>query len=115
MQWNPDKVCFREDYHNYKGWHSILCLMFVNSFSMFVDGEVGHPGRQSDSALSEHNWMFHQIHNNVEGWLGEGGLMIGDLFPMPAQTVNTFSILRSPPLVSTSNRRLGGGRIDGIS
>jgi hypothetical protein len=49
VPWVPDKARHREDYHNYKGWYSILCLMFVDSFYMFVDGEVGHPGRQSDS------------------------------------------------------------------
>ncbi len=37
LAWDNSK--HREDYHNYKGWHSLLCLMFVNSFHMFVDGE----------------------------------------------------------------------------
>ena len=44
VPWQPDQACTREDYHNYKGWHSVLCLMFVDSFYMFVDGEIGHPG-----------------------------------------------------------------------
>ncbi len=30
-----------------------MCLMFVNSFYMFVDGEVGHPCCQSNSAVLE--------------------------------------------------------------
>ncbi len=51
VPWTPSPASHREDYHNYKGWHSILCLMFVDSFYMFVDGEVGHPGRQSDAAI----------------------------------------------------------------
>ena len=78
VPWTPQIGKFREDYHNYKGWHSILCLMFVDSFYMFMDGEVGHPGRQSDSAISEFSWMFHQIRENKDLWLGEGGRMIGD-------------------------------------
>jgi hypothetical protein len=52
VPWVQDNSKHREDYHNYKGWHSLLCLMFVNSFHMFVDGEIGHPGRQSDSTAS---------------------------------------------------------------
>eukprot|EP00961_Rhodomonas_salina_P046688 626612-Rhodomonas_salina.1 len=39
VPWTPDQARYREDYHNYKGWHSILCLMFIDSFYMFVDGE----------------------------------------------------------------------------
>jgi hypothetical protein len=37
VPWTPDRARHREDYHNYKGWHSIACLMFVDSFYMFVD------------------------------------------------------------------------------
>eukprot|EP00961_Rhodomonas_salina_P209656 2830544-Rhodomonas_salina.1 len=44
---------------------------------MFVDGEVGHPGRQSDSAISKFSWMFQQIRDNPDLWLGEDGLVIG--------------------------------------
>jgi len=78
VPWQPDTARFREDYHNYKGWHSVLCLMFVDSYYMFVDGEVGHPGRASDSSVADHSWMFYQLRHNREEWLGEGGLVIGD-------------------------------------
>eukprot|EP00961_Rhodomonas_salina_P137340 1847593-Rhodomonas_salina.1 len=26
VPWTPEKGRHSEDYHNYKGWHSILCL-----------------------------------------------------------------------------------------
>jgi hypothetical protein len=78
VPWTPDTARHREDYHNYKGWYSILCLMFVDSFHMFVDWEVGHLGRQSDSAILNHSWLFHEIRNNRQAWLGEGWLVIRD-------------------------------------
>ncbi len=38
VPWAPDPVCFQEDSHNCKAFklHSIVCLMFVDSFYMFV-------------------------------------------------------------------------------
>ena len=78
VPWQPDEGSTREDYHNYKGWYSVLCLMFVDSFYMFVDGEVGHPGRQSDSAISEFSWLLGEIRENKEEWLGKDGMIIGD-------------------------------------
>jgi hypothetical protein len=52
--------------------------MFVDSFYMFINGEVGHPGFQSDTVVSYHSWMIAEIHKVMEGWLGAGGLMIGN-------------------------------------
>ena len=78
VPWTPDCARHREDYHNYKGWHSILCLMFVDSFYLFIDGEVGHPGRQSDSAVSEYSWLFAKIREDPQAWLGKDGIMVGD-------------------------------------
>jgi len=78
VPWTPDCAHTREDYHNYKGWHSILCLMFVDSYYMFVDGEVGHPGRQSDSAISEFSWLLNEMREHREEWLGKDGIVIGD-------------------------------------
>jgi hypothetical protein len=49
--------------------------MFVDSFYMFVDREVGHPGRKSDSAISEFSWMFSQIKQDRNA---ENGIIIGD-------------------------------------
>ena len=66
VPWVPDDARFREDYHNYKGWFSLLCLMFVDSFYMFVDAEIGHPGRASDMSITEHSWLLNQIHENRE-------------------------------------------------
>jgi hypothetical protein len=42
-----------EEFHNYnKGWYNVLCVAAVNSLYMFVDAEVGHPGRASDSHVT---------------------------------------------------------------
>ncbi len=44
VPWTPYTSRYQEDYHNYKGWHSILCLimMFVDSFYMFLS--MGNSG-----------------------------------------------------------------------
>jgi hypothetical protein len=44
VPWKPDDARYREDFHNYKGWHSILVVAFVNSFYMFSGMEIGWAG-----------------------------------------------------------------------
>ena len=78
VPWVPNDARFHEDYHNYKGWYLLSCLMFVNSFYMFVDAEIGHPGRASDVSIAEHSWILNQIRANRELWLGHDGILIGD-------------------------------------
>jgi hypothetical protein len=46
-----------EDYKNYKGWHSLLTLAFVNGAYMFEEAEIGHAGRNGDPTLLETSWF----------------------------------------------------------
>ena len=46
-----------EDYKNYKGWHSLLSLAFVNGAYMFEEAEIGYPGRNGDPTLLENSWF----------------------------------------------------------
>lgn len=66
------------DYRNYKGWESILLLAFVNSFHLFVDGDVGAPGRAGDNTVLAQSWMMQQVGENPESWLGPGGMIAAD-------------------------------------
>mmetsp|Transcript_26141 Transcript_26141/g.73206 ORF Transcript_26141/g.73206 Transcript_26141/m.73206 type:complete len:162 (-) Transcript_26141:86-571(-) len=49
VPWQPDDVEFAEHFHNYKGWYNILVVGLVNNHYMFMDAEVGRPGRMANS------------------------------------------------------------------
>jgi hypothetical protein len=66
------------DYRNYKGWYSILVLGFVNSFHLFVDGDVGYPGKAGDNTVLRHSWLLSQITADPDAWLGRDGVILGD-------------------------------------
>jgi len=76
VPWQPDSLEFMEDFHNYKGWYSILVVAVVNNFYMFVDSEVGNPGRMSDPMRE--SFFFQDMKRDREGWLGPNELMITD-------------------------------------
>ena len=84
VPWQPDDARMREDYHNYKGWYSLSCMMFVNSYYLFVDGEVGHPGRASDQTILGNSWLVTQFRAFADSWFGlshdgrNTGFLIGD-------------------------------------
>ena len=42
----------KEDFHNYKGWHSTLLVAFVDSAYLFRGASVGYAGRTCDK------WVF---------------------------------------------------------
>ena len=42
----------KNEYRNYKGWHSIMAVAFVDSYYRFFDLDVGAPGRSGDLLLS---------------------------------------------------------------
>ena len=67
-----------EDYKNYKGFHSILALAFVNSFYLFVDADVGFPGRAADNTVLARSSLMESIKEDPEKWLGEGGCIAAD-------------------------------------
>ena len=58
--------------------------MFVNSFYLFVDGEIGAPGRASDISIAEHSYMLGLIRADSNAWLGvdddgeQHGFVLGD-------------------------------------
>jgi len=78
VPWQPDTELFMEHFHNYKGWYSILVVAVVNSFYMFVDADVGRPGRMSDSTACQLSNFHHQISLDREKWLGPSGVLISD-------------------------------------
>ena len=100
VPWIPDDVSCREDYHNYKGWYSLSCLMFVDAFYLFVDGDIGHPGRAGDSSIAEYSWLMEQIRENRDAWLGEGGFVIGD------GGFGNFDFLMAPFANASTNREV---------
>ena len=78
IPFHPTCAATTMDYHNYKGWKSILCVAFVNSFHLFVDGDVGHPGRAGDNTVLRTNPLMEAIAADPDAWLGPGGLIVGD-------------------------------------
>lgn len=46
-----------EDYKNYKHWHSLLTLAFVNGAYMFEEAEIGHCGRNGDPTILASSWL----------------------------------------------------------
>ena len=101
VPYQPPSKVFMEDYHNYKGWYSILVVAVVNSFYMFVDAEVGNPGRMSDSTATLASDFYQNILNDREGWLGPTGLLISDgafsagdfvLTPFPGNNLNNRQV-----------------------
>jgi hypothetical protein len=78
VPWAPDNNEYREDYHNYKGWHSILVIAFVSSFYMFQGVEIGWPGRNCDTRVTSRCSYFKKIARNPEKYLGKDGFGLGD-------------------------------------
>ena len=71
-------MAHRSEYRNYKGWYSILCVAFVSPFHLFIDGDVGYPGRAGDNTVLNNSPLMDAIHADPEAWLGRDGLIIGD-------------------------------------
>ena len=66
------------DYRNYKGWYSILAVAFVNSYHLFVDADVGFPGKAGDNTVLNHSWLLSQIKADPTAWLGPDGVILAD-------------------------------------
>ena len=66
------------DYRNYKGWTSILVLAWVNSFHLFVEGDVGAAGRAGDNGVLAGSWFMQQVRADPEAWLGKDGVIAAD-------------------------------------
>jgi hypothetical protein len=73
-----------DDYRNYKGWHSILVLAFVNSFHLFVSADIGWPGRAGDGTALKYSKFMEAVRQDRQSWigddviLGDGGASDGD-------------------------------------
>ena len=76
----PDlRITHEDNYRNYKGWGSTLVVAFVNAFHLFVDVDVGFPGRSGDNTVLNHySWIMDQIKADPEAWLGKDGVVLGD-------------------------------------
>ena len=70
VPFRPDDAATAVDYRNYKGWTSILAVAFVNSFHLFVDGDVGAPGRAGDNTVLKDSWLMNAIKADRDAWLG---------------------------------------------
>jgi hypothetical protein len=66
------------DYRNYKGWHSILTVAFVDSFYRFFTVDVGYPGRAGDNTVLARNRWMEKVTDDPDMWLGVGGVVLGD-------------------------------------
>ena len=59
VPYTPNSGECEEDFKNYKGWTSLLCIAFVNSFYLFVDIDVAWPGRMHDKTciwIEKNGW-----------------------------------------------------------
>eukprot|EP00873_Tetraselmis_striata_P009068 jgi/Tetstr1/429332/TSEL_019250.t1 len=91
VPWQPDCEHYMEDFHNYKGWYSILVV------AMFVVAEVGRPGRMSDSTATQLSSFYQGMFEDKEGWLGPDSLLISD----GACCLATPDLIPSTPTATT--------------
>ena len=78
IPFKPKNKQLAVEYRNYKGWHSILAVAYVDSFYRFFDIDVGYPGRAGDNTVLQHNWLLKAIKADRDKWLGPGGVVLGD-------------------------------------
>lgn len=53
----PRDASTAEDYKNYKHWHSMLTLAFVNGAYLFEEAEIGYSGRNGDPTVFANSWL----------------------------------------------------------
>jgi hypothetical protein len=70
----------KDVYRNYKGWHSILLVAYVNSMHLIVNPFVAGTGRTSDNGALKWCAFLQKLQNPEERvkWLGQDGLVAGD-------------------------------------
>ena len=74
----PQIEKFRNEYKNYKGWMSVLVLAFVNSFHLFVEADVGYPGKSGNNSVLGQSRFLEKINLARKDWLGEDGVIAAD-------------------------------------
>ena len=67
IPYKPNNGEFEADYKNYKQWTSLLCIAFVNSYHLFVDIDVGWPGRWHDKTCSDNSYFWLDMHRQRGG------------------------------------------------
>jgi hypothetical protein len=85
----PYKPNFGEheaDFKNYKQWTSLLCIAFVNSQHLFVDIDVGWPGRWHDKTCADNSRFWLQMHRDRDAWMGSDGVILADSAWSPGST-----------------------------
>ena len=78
LAFKPKNAIVASDYRNFKGWTSILCVAFVDSFYRFFDVDVGYPGKAGDNTVLRNNWFMLEISKDHDKWLGTDGVILGD-------------------------------------
>ena len=88
IAYQPRKGEYEQDYKNYKTWTSLLCIGIVNAFHLFIDIDVGWPGRLHDKTCTDHSNVWHEMHMNRKLWLGEDGVALADTAWVEAQNLS---------------------------
>jgi hypothetical protein len=78
IPYKPNSGEHEHDFKNYKQWTSLLCIGFINSLYLFVDLDVGWPGRYHDTTCTKNSAAWTQMHVNSEAWLGRDGIALAD-------------------------------------
>lgn len=78
VPFHPTCKAYANDYLNFKGWHSILAVAYVDSFYRFFDVDVGAAGRAGDNTVLRHNWLLKAMVADPDKWLGPNGIVLGD-------------------------------------
>jgi hypothetical protein len=51
IPYQPNAGEYEQDYKNYKMWTSMLCIGIVNAYHLFIDIDIGWPGRLHDKTI----------------------------------------------------------------
>ena len=80
IPFSPPDGAQKDLWRNYKGWHSIHLLLYVNSFHLISFFTVGGTGRTSDNFALDQCPLMRRLKDPQwrKRWLGEDGLIAGD-------------------------------------
>jgi hypothetical protein len=68
IPYTPNSGEHEQVFKNYKQWISLLCIGFINSLYLFVDIDVGWPGRYQDTTCTKNSNAWTQMHADPETW-----------------------------------------------
>ena len=87
IPFKPKNKKVADDYRNYKGWHSILAVAFVDSYYSFHELNVGFPGRAGDNTILNRWTYMERLTADPDAMLGPGGVVLGDSGASDGDTV----------------------------